>query len=303
LWLLATLAVLALTVGAGMVVLGSAYDGVSWDPTGRVLGVNAGGPADRAGLRADDVVLSVDGCSPTRWKPCERWLYRPGEVLYIVFQRGERVYTTAVTVTLSPAARRMEYLPGLLVALVSCLLSLIVLLNRPETTETRLFYAMGHLGAAALAVNTLSGRLLLASRAYNAFFSLLSPVLVHFHAVFPKQQRWLTGRRWLLVMLYGTGLALGAVWPLHPVVHNLWMLLGFVAAIGLMVTAYVTPASLYDRQRIRLVVFGTLLGFGPIALLTVAPAAFFRVQWVPLKFSVAPLLVIPVSYAIATMDN
>ena len=40
-----------------------------------------------------------------------------------------------------------------------------------------------------------------------------------------------------------------------------------------MVFAYLTTRSPYARRRIRLVVFGTLLGYGPVGLLTVAPMA------------------------------
>ncbi len=297
LWLLPALIVLTLIAGAGVVVLRGAYDGVSWDPTGRVMGLNAGGPADRAGLRIGDVVLFADGCSPTWWNNCEQWFYRPHEMILITFRREDRLYTTTLTTTSPPAMGRVGELPGLLVALVACLFSIIVLLNHPDTTETRLFYAMGQIGAAALVALTLSGRLIIASRGYNVLFCLLSPVLVHFHAVFP-QQRCLARKRWLLAALYLAGLALGAVWPIKPV-HNLWMLLGFVAAIGLMLGDYVTSTSSYDRQRIRLIVFGTLLGFGPIALLTVAPAAFFGVQWLRLRFTIPPLILIPITYAIA----
>jgi signal transduction histidine kinase len=122
--------------------------------------------------------------------------------------------------------------------------------------------------------------------------------MIHFHAVFP-QRRWLARRPAILFALYSIGAASGAVWPLHPILHNLWMLVGFGAAIGLMVAAYVTAPSPRDRRHIRLIVLGTVLGFAPIGLLTVAPAALFGVQWVPLRFTLPALIAVPVTYAIA----
>jgi signal transduction histidine kinase len=296
--LLPALVVFALIVITGTVVSASAHDGVTWTPDGRVIGLTADGPAERAGLEFGDVILSVDTCSLPQWHNCERLFYHPGQVLQVVFQRGEQVHTTsAKTASLSPG-KRAGLLPILLASLASCLLSTIVLLNRPEATETRLFYAMGQIGAAAIVAVILESRFHLASRAYNLLFSLLSPVMVHFHAVFP-QRRWLARRPVILLALYSAGTALGVVWPLHPVIHNLWMLVGFGTAIGLMVAAYLAAPFPRDRRHIRLIVLGTVLGFAPIGLLTVAPAALFSVQWVPLRFTLPVLIAVPATYAIA----
>jgi membrane-associated protease RseP (regulator of RpoE activity) len=54
-----------------------------------IIGVDAGGPAARAGIKVGDVILTVDGESLTKKRGADRLFNaRPGTTLRIGFQRG-----------------------------------------------------------------------------------------------------------------------------------------------------------------------------------------------------------------------
>jgi len=312
LWLLPALVVLLLIARAAISLSGSATDGATWDADGQVLEVDEGGPAAQAGLRVGDTVLSAGNCDTATWDVCQYNAYRPGSVVPITFQQGEQVHAASLTLTMTPAGTRLAWLMVLLVALAFCLCSLVVVMSRPDATEARLFYALGQVGAASLVMGTLSSaEMSTMSRWFGVFNGLLTPVMVHFHAVFPERH-WLARQRWLLRMLYGTGVVLAVLrwarpifsYPVHMIQNllYLWLFLGFVAAIGLMVFAYLTTRSPYTRRWIRLVVFGTLLGYGPVGLLTVAPMALLGSAgwgsglW---RFTIPLLGLVPITYAVA----
>jgi len=212
---------------------------------------------------------------------------------------------------LLPALLVLGLLMNLPVALVFCLASLVLLLQRPEAEENRAFYALCQVVATSLTVGALAPVMVpYGPRWFHVLNGMLPPVMVHFHAVFPKRH-WLARRRWPLPALYGAGLALVVLRWLRPVlsypsiaasqaIMHLWLLLGFSAAIGLVITTYVTTASPQARRRIRLLVFGTLVGFGPAGLVTAVPTAGFgATAWLRWPFVIPLMAAMPVAYAVA----
>jgi len=310
LWLLPALAVLALIVGAAAYMLwGAATYGTLSDLTGQVLRVDANSPAEHGGLQVGDVLLSLNDCPPLMWDGYRHPLYRAGAVTTLTFQRGDRVYTTTIPAELAPVNRWLAQLMILLVALAFCLLSLVVLMNRSETVETRQFYIMCQMWAAVLAVGALSSvGVQVASRWLGALNGLLTPAMIHFHAVFPERHR-LTKNRWSAATLYVIGGALAVLfWLRSPhqtigmtqTVMYAWLLLGLAVAIGLMVAAYVTTSSPYARRRVRLILFGTVLGFAPFGLLTAAPIALSgQAAWDSWMLTIPLMSALPIAYAVA----
>jgi len=302
LWPLPALAVLALLVGTTVFTWGVPYVGAVWDSTGRVIGVEPGGATDRAGLRPGDVMLSVNGHPPVKWADRVRHAFRSDDAVSIIVQREDGTHTILLTADLFPVNYRLASPLALLVALSFCLLSLVVL-SGTDTLEAQLFYLMAQTWAAALA----AGILMTAGvpgmwEALGVLSGLLAAVMIHFYAVFPER-RWLAERRWLMGVLYGTGLIVALRWIPSPFsypsigaawsVTVLWLGLGFAAAIGLMVAAYVTTRSPYARRRIRLVVLGTVLGFGPFGLFTIL------LEWMSGMFTIPLMIAVPAAYAVA----
>jgi signal transduction histidine kinase len=313
LWLLPALAVLALIVSTIAFLWESVTDGMLWEAGGAVTRVYLDGPGARAGLQVGDVILSVDGCSMADWEGCRRPIYRPGDLSSVRFRRGEQIYETVLTLERASGSLRLARLMVPLVALAFSLVSLVTLLNRLHVTEARLFYLFCQAGAASLTLDVLWVSLVsFAGRWAATLNGLLMPMMIHFYAVFPER-RWLARQRWPLWVFYGVGIAVAAMRWLRPVlsfpswqsaqiIGYLWLLSGFIGATGLMVAAYITPHSPDARRRIRLIVFATVIGFGPIALLTTAPVALFgstspvEESWM---FTIPLTSVIPIAYAVA----
>ena len=191
LWLVPALFVLALIAWAMVVLPGVGADGTLWEAGGLIVEVDAGGTGERAGLRVGDVILSIGDCSMAMWDDCQHPIYRPGDVVPITFRRGGRVHETAITMQSMLGNQRLARLMVPLVALAFSLVSLVVLLSRPQAIETRLFYALCQIGAASLMAGVLSlSTVPLAARWFGTLTGLLTPVMVHFYAVFPERH-WL----------------------------------------------------------------------------------------------------------------
>ncbi len=72
-----------------------------------LIGIDADGPANQAGLKAGDVILTVDGEPLTRKSGANRlFTARPGTVLRIGYQRGDSRKVTTIHVGSEAAATR-----------------------------------------------------------------------------------------------------------------------------------------------------------------------------------------------------
>jgi signal transduction histidine kinase len=303
LWLLPALVVLALIAGVTAFTWGVPYTGAVWDANGRILGTETGGPAERIGLQEGDVILAVDGASPAQWAGHVRRAFHAGEPVAVTLQRGGQVYTLSLTAEQFPLSYRFALTLFQVIALAYCLIALIVLLSRADTTEARLFYLMAQIWAADLAVGSLVPTGVPAAwTGMGILSSLLAPVIVHFHAVFPERRR-LFMQRCVMAALYGVGVLAALLWVPLPfsrspwevtwAIMTLWLGLAFATAVGLVIAAYATAASPADRLRIRLIVVGTVVGFGPFGLLTVMTG------WVSEMFTMPLMIAVPVAYAVA----
>lgn len=216
LWLLPALAVLGLITWAAVSLWGAATHGAEWDVIGRVFEIDANGPAARAGLRVGDMLLAIDECSTAQWDVCSYHLDQPGDTMRIKFCRDGSMYTTTVAAQLPPLNYRLVLLSILLVALICCLSSLVLLLRWPGAIEVRAFYTLCQTGATCLTVGALNSAMVpLGPRWFQILIGMLTPVMIHFHAVFPEP-RWIARKRWPLLALYGIGAALVLPRWLYP---------------------------------------------------------------------------------------
>jgi len=311
LWLLPALAVLGLITWAAVSLWGAATHGAEWDVIGRVFEIDANGPAARAGLRVGDMLLAIDECSTAQWDVCGYHLGQPGDTTRIKFCRDGALYTTTVAAQLPTLNYRLVLLSILVVALVCCLSSLVLLLRWPEAIDVRAFYALCQTGATCLTVAALNSALVpFGPRRFQILIGMLTPVMIHFHAVFPEPH-WTARLRWPLLALYGIGAGLGLLRWLYPwlsyppiaVSQNMmhvWLLLGIGISVALAVVTYVTTHAPDVRRRIRLLVFGTVVGFGPLALLTNAPGVGFGAEpWIRWPFVIPLMGAMPIAYAVA----
>lgn len=310
-WLLPALLVLGLIGWAAVSLWGAATDGVEWDVIGRIFDIQAGGPAEQAGLQVGDVLISVGDCPRARWDVCGYRIGQPGDVIHVKFWRQGQLCTATVTAELPSVNYRLVLISILLAALVFSLSSLFLLLRRPEAVEIRVFYALCQAVATGLTVGALDSAMVpFGPRWFHILNGMLPPMMIHFHAVFP-QRHWLARKQWPLLALYGTGWFLVVLRWLHPAlsyppiatlqtIMHVWMLVGLTGSIALVVTTYVITNSPAARRRIRLLVFGSVLGLVPIALVTAAPTAGFGAEpWMRWPVVIPLMGAMPVAYAVA----
>jgi signal transduction histidine kinase len=149
--------------------------------------------------------------------------------------------------------------------------------------------------------------------ALNLCLGLSAAVAIHFHLVFPRPRNW-ASNRWRLAPFYALALAIPLLYlPGLSAGHDAyWYRLSLNAArlysgaavltvAILLLHAYRTPSSPLDRQRIRLVLFGTVLGAAPAVGLSMLPEAFDpeRGFFVPYEITLPFLLLIPLAYGVA----
>ena len=78
-----------------------------------IIGVEAGGPAARAGIKVGDVILTVDGESLTKRSGSDRLFNaRPGKTLRIGFRRGSSRQETTIRVGPQADAEKLGSLSG-----------------------------------------------------------------------------------------------------------------------------------------------------------------------------------------------
>ena len=78
-----------------------------------IVGIEAGGPADRAGIRVGDIILTVDGESIAKKTGADRlFKARPGRTLRIGFQRGALRREATIRVGSQADAEKVGSLSG-----------------------------------------------------------------------------------------------------------------------------------------------------------------------------------------------
>jgi sigma-B regulation protein RsbU (phosphoserine phosphatase) len=309
-----------------------------------IVRVEPGSPADRAGLRPRDVVLSLDGEAVSAAQPLSALLTRrkPGEVVRLAVRRSGEAVPTMVEVALA-APHVLPRLSGIdnatneiisVYPLLFLLVSVPVLLLRYEDRNA---WLLALLFAALIAAAPFFGRDAHApgalrgfAIAYKTAFNSLAPSLFYFFfAVFPApssiDRRW----PWLKWLLLGIGAAVGlpvalaslltgdtraAQWLLarfgstgieRPfVVYNFG---GFLLGFASLIANARAAEDAATRRKARVILWGTLVGNGPILALNLASLATgWSVYSFPLWFwapCVMFLLLWPLSFAYAVVRH
>jgi serine phosphatase RsbU (regulator of sigma subunit) len=192
---------------------------------GRVLMVYGGSPAERAGIRAGDRILTIDGIAvsqPDALAELDARVRTGDTVTYVVNSNG-RIALLPVTVASPIRATRFLIEAAVTLAIAACFLmvGLVVFLRRSDDRRAVVFYAMvvaaalsllasvGHAGAAAdargIAVQPESDFL---SVAILSFFSLsFLPITLHLALIFPHDRPVVRRRPYIIRWIYGLPVA------------------------------------------------------------------------------------------------
>ena len=309
-----SLAVLGVVLATTWVSLRRPFNGLIWtEGSGIVTGVYPGSPAEAAGLRRGDVVLEIGGVATSSVRRSTvASSAQVGDALAVMFRRDGEARWTEIRVAAPSTPALLDRLEAPLIGLCFALLGFGVWAHKPYDRTVVMFLHFTYSVALLLAVGWLT-RLGLPFMflGYNALLSLASAVMVHFHLLFPRPR---AVPRLLAPGLYALALVPPALYlpGLRQDSDIAWYTLSSNAAVACLIVALaVTAALLYDayrtssaeeeRRRVRLVVFGTVLGISPGAAFSLLPETLgtsrrFFVSW---ELTLPFLLLIPITYVLA----
>jgi hypothetical protein len=199
------MAILADGIAATVYTLSLPYAGFEFAGAATIGAVDPGSSAEAAGLQGEDEVLSIDG------RPFDLGTayLRPGQAsLRLTVQRDGQTIPLEIALRRATPREAIYTTSHLLIGLAFWIIAMAVLLLKPRDRVAHFFVLIALLSALAVVIWVFSALgLLWATLLMPATVSMLGPLFVHFHSVFPERSD-LRLRKALLGGLYGIGLIL-----------------------------------------------------------------------------------------------
>jgi len=293
-------------------------DGAWWvEDHGHLMAdrLEPGGPAERAGVRRGDQVVSVNGSVVNSSASLTHRLYDSGVWSKATYSLIRGSVPLDVEVVLVPAERSMnDWLR--LIALIYLSIGLYVLLRRWTAIGSThfyifclvsfVFYSLHYTGK----FNTFDWIVLWA----NEVAWLLQPALfLHFVLTFPERREFVNRHRWFIPLLYLPGAFLLAVhvaaleffrasasllFQLNRV-NYAYLTLFFVSAAAVLWNNYRHATTPILRQQLKWITRGTILAIAPFTLFYVLPYLFGVMPSLTMKVSVLSLGLLPLTFGYA----
>jgi hypothetical protein len=301
------------------------YGGFDWGNS-VVIGVDEGGPADRAGLREGDRILSMGGIPPEDLRALRRQPRAEiGDTRVLVVERTDEstgmTTTENVEVTYSQEPTRDSAfgIVGGVIGLSFLLSGLLVCLKVPSTPSL-LFGVVGLGFAAILLPSPYIGSYALRTFTANVFFVAFLTAfasLLHLVLVFPKRKRVMerkgAGQLIYLPVVAFTLLGIINAVAERPdgfVIIGVYLLgilfLGYLTlSMAALIHSYVTAAP-HERsgEGLNFLLAGVLIGLAPLTSMMVAGMFGVRTDLLPgSDFVVLTLVLIPISFATALLKS
>jgi signal transduction histidine kinase len=271
-----------------------------------VHSVVPGGQAESAGLRAGDVILTVDGV------PFEHW-YSPrlGRIHVLKIERRGEQITLAV-----PSVRvlQVSFSPlgsAIVVALTFWGVGTLLLWRRFWQSDIRMLFFLSQIIAIALLfplsyLDPWEPPLWMLALSV-ASLVLTAPLFFHYVVTYPLRLGSRLQRRWGLLLLYGSAPVAFWGWlsggSLGMQAGALYSSLVVAAAIAVTVYVYQYRATPDERRRSRLIVFGVLLAGLPPILLYLLPVIVRSPRFIPEWAAGLFLIIAPLSIFYATLRH
>jgi len=289
-----------------------------------VLRVEAGGPAERAGLRTGDRILSMGGIPIDDLRALQQQPRAAiGETRVLVVERTDAAAGTPATQTIpltygpEPARNALRSILSRVIAVVFLLSGMIAYLRAPSTT-TFVFAVVGLcFGAAMLPgpyIRAYAPRTLLSYGSLLAFLAG-SAALLHLMLVFPRRKA-VTERKWVMqvvylpvavILLIGIPFLVAGPWEGGSTVSLAIgaVLLGYIVLSVLALIHSYLKATPQDRRHegLNVLLAGFVVGFVPIGASVVA-GVFTRVDLLPgAGYYFMTLVLTPISIAYALVKG
>jgi len=268
-------------------------DGAWWSeaPGGGLVAdkVLPGSPAQHAGIRAHDLLTSVNERPVTRLADLERELYRTGSygtARYSITRYGIPL-ETPVAVIPEPLDRGLAL--GLrFIGLVYLAIGIYVLFRRWTAPRATHFYVFCLVSFALYALKYTSKLDLLDWCVFwcQIAAEALQPALfLHFALSFPEERLKSFQRRWLLPLIYAPSVGLLALWIwsiltrdatgllLHRLnqANTAYLTAFYILAASLFLRSYSKADTPLLRQQLKWLTRGALLAVGPFTLFSAIP--------------------------------
>jgi sigma-B regulation protein RsbU (phosphoserine phosphatase) len=287
-----------------------------------ILSVEPGGPADRAGLRPGDRLISIDGTPVSRLDVLIRKTARlrvGDEVAYRVVRDGAEM---EIVLVIGPLGREQRVQTTTLAAVGLSFLAvgILVVLRRGDTMAI-VFYSLtlvfAFLFAPAPEHPSLEWNLFIKAL-YNLCYLLLPALFLHFFLIFPTRQRVLRRHPRLPVAIYSgsallcaaaivldTLFLLGQRYELLPAmrlfaaVSEFLIIAGLLGGIASFISSYRQSPSGNVRRRLKIVLWGTLLGILPLIAVGLTHVVSPAIDLPGSRFYHLALFLVPASFAYA----
>jgi len=293
-------------------------DGAWWmERNGQLVAdrLEQGGPAERAGIRRGDKVVSINGRSVDTAATVTRQLYYSGVYSKATYSLIRGSVPLDVEVVLVPAERSMnDWLR--LIALIYLGIGLYVLLRRWTAVGSThfyifclvsfVFYSLHYTGK----FNVFDWSVLWA----NEVAWLLQPALfLHFVLTFPERRAFVGRHRWSIPALYVPGVVLFVIQFLaleylkasNSLLFNLnrvhwaYLTIFFVSAAAVLWDNSRAATTPILRQQLKWITRGTILAITPFTLFYVLPYLFGVMPSLTMKVSVLSLGLLPLTFGYA----
>ena len=291
----------------------------------RVVSVTSGGAAEAIGVQPGDWIIRIGSREVT---PAQDALslhkeLRTGQMTRLVVLRGglalEMPYRPRVPTGIEILWRLA--LAG--VGIVTLLIGMLIFLKKPRPLTlifAAICFSMGYLIHLPFVPAT-SGMFLVRRILLETVTPLLPPLLVHLFLLFPLRHPWIEEHRHRLALLYLPSLALLAAsftsqaslppreletnWmpPLIAAGATLIWTLGIIGAISLFVRAYRHARKGLSRQKVRVILWGTILGTFPIVVLVILQQIQPGLQFPGDRLAVISMILIPLSFGYAIVRH
>ncbi len=314
---LALLALITLLIGfiATFTILRLPYDGLKWKTSnGEVTQIYKSGPAQEAGIRLGDLVTQIDGIDLDQARP----IYgskQASDTTRLTLSRNGELRQVQLKLAAAPWPVFTSRLTYLILAAAFWLLGLLPFWQRKSDPITQSFLLLCIWGATALWVIQLAfWRFEWAHRLMYASVPLSGASFLHFHLLFPYQRnrkhwKWLCQSGYLiaitlalLFLLYGSlgvkarAYALGIPGNLPALLVQLMFMLTILVGLLLLLSAHRSALG-HTRRQVRLVVFGTLIGFSP--LIPYGISNMLELSIISSDLAMMSLIVVPTVYMIS----
>src|SRR6266576_3441561 len=299
------------------------YDGVAWLDTDHGIQasrISPNSPATRAGIRAGDVLLTINTAKVTRAAEVARRLDRAGlwtQVRYKLSRGGEEFETPLLTAPAEKPLATENYLR--IVGLLYLFIGLFIFIRRWHAPRAVHFYVFCLVSFVLWSFH-FSGKL--DTFDWEVYWSeivarLLAPaLLLHFALVFPGRSETTLRSAAKLLAVYLLPFALllvhvstamnalgfvpwlGAYLLLRKIEFG-YLAVCFLAAGLVFYRSYREALSGVLRQQLKWLTAGTLVGSLPVSLLYILPLVFGVALRPWMQFSVLSLVLIPLCFGYA----